>query len=174
MSTEKKKHYMMGDTSTSEDQKKEIVSARNESLDNFKTLLEKQGDSAKAEDLDVEKLIASFPYSPHQDRLVVLPHSSEKKLPSGIIIPDSVTEKPQGGVIIAMGEETSLQHKILEHLIAIRKTFDHDFHSDLEPAFSVHKLGDTVVFGKFAGAEIEVDTVKYIVLRFADIWATCR
>lgn len=173
MSKDKKKHYHMGSSQLSDEQKKQMGSAVEGRMDEFKTILEQQANT-KAQELDINKLIAEFPYRPNGDRAIVLPHSNEKKLPSGIIIPDTVADKPQAGVIIAIGEETEIQHKILEHMVAIRSIIDVGFEEELEPDFNKHKVGDTVLFGKMAGGEIEVSGVKYIALRIAELWATIK
>lgn len=170
-----KKHYVMGDAQTSPEQQKEAGIARAEHIDSIKANLENTEEARlkEAEAIDIQKIIASFPWRAHQDRVVILPDPAEYKLPSGIIIPDTATEKPQSGVIIALGEEMSVNTKIMEHLVAIRSELDPEFKDDGEKPYLVNsKLGDRVLFGRYAGMEIEIDKVKYLVMRYGDVMAT--
>ena len=81
------------------------------------------------------------------DRVLVQPEEVEddKKTPGGIIIPDTAKEKPQRGKIIAIGTDEELK--------------------------DVVKVGDTIVFGKYTGDEIEADGKKYLVVQRNDILA---
>jgi chaperonin GroES len=83
---------------------------------------------------------------PLGDRVLVEPAPAESITKSGIIIPDTVKEKPQRGTVVAAGE--GLNNK----------------------ALSV-KVGDTVLYGKFAGTEITVDEKQYLIMRESDIFA---
>jgi len=84
--------------------------------------------------------------TPLHDRVVVKPAAAETKSAGGIIIPDTVKEKPQRGTIVAVG--------------AGKKD---------EPM--TVKVGDTVLYGKYAGTEFEFDGVEYLIMRESDIVA---
>jgi chaperonin GroES len=88
---------------------------------------------------------------PLEDRVVVKPSDPEEKLQSGIIIPDTAKEKPQRGQIVAVGPG---------------KVSD----SGNRVAPEVKK-GDTVLYGKYAGTEISIDGVDYLIMRESDILA---
>lgn len=83
---------------------------------------------------------------PLADRVLVEPAAAEEKTASGIIIPDTAKEKPQKGQIVAVG------------------TGKKD-----EPL--TVKVGDTVLYGKYAGTEISVDGKDYLIMRESDIFA---
>lgn len=80
------------------------------------------------------------------DRVLVEPQKAEEKTASGIIIPDSAKEKPQQGVIVAAGPGKK----------------------DVEMQVSV---GDTVLYGKYAGTELSVGGNDYLIMRQDDILA---
>ena len=168
-----KKVYSLGGNDLTPEQKKEASEAREKQLETTKDLLERQSLPAQAH--DVEKIIKNFPWRPHQDRVVVLPDPSEAVLPSGIVIPDTAQEKPQSGVLISVGEEVTMSVRTMEHLVAIRKALypKWDDSSDA-PYMTESKPGDRVLFGKYAGLEIEIEGVRYLVMRFADIMATLK
>ena len=84
---------------------------------------------------------------PLADRVLVRPASQEEKTVSGIIIPDSAQEKPLRGEVIAVGTGTQDEEMIL-------------------------KAGDIVLYGKYAGTEIEHEGEKYLIMRQADVLAT--
>jgi chaperonin GroES len=88
---------------------------------------------------------------PLHDRVVIKRLEEEKKSPGGIVIPDSATEKPQKGEILAIGKG-----KILEN-------------GDVRPLDV--KVGDKVLFGKYAGTEVKVLDGDVIVMREDDIMA---
>lgn len=81
---------------------------------------------------------------PLADRVLIQPTPAEETTLSGIIIPDSAKEKPLKGTIIAAGKGTKDEEMIL-------------------------KEGDKVLYGKFAGTEIELDGEKYLIMRQADV-----
>ena len=83
---------------------------------------------------------------PLADRVIVEPSAAEEKTSSGIIIPDTAQEKPQKGSIVAVG--------------AGKKD---------EPL--TVKVGDNVLYGKYAGTEINVDGKEYLIMRESDILA---
>ncbi|MEJ5302107.1 MAG: co-chaperone GroES [Bacteroidales bacterium] len=83
---------------------------------------------------------------PLADRVVVEPAQAENKTASGIIIPDTAKEKPQKGTVVAVG--------------AGKKD---------EPL--TVKVGDVVLYGKYAGTEINIDGKDYLIMRESDILA---
>lgn len=86
---------------------------------------------------------------PLQDRVIVRRMEEERKTASGIVIPDAATEKPDQGEIIAVGKgKVSDDGKLI--------------------AMSV-KVGDKVLFGKYAGQTFKVDGQEYMTMREDDI-----
>lgn len=86
---------------------------------------------------------------PLQDRLLVKRIESEAKTAGGIIIPDNAKEKPMEGQIIAVGNGKRLE--------------DGSLH---KPEV---KVGDRVLFSKYAGSEVKIDGVEHLVLREDDL-----
>jgi chaperonin GroES len=86
---------------------------------------------------------------PVGDRILVQYAAEKEQIRGGVIIPDSAKEKPQQAKVIALGTGT--------------KTKD----GEVVP-FEV-KIGDTVLVGKFAGAEVKLDDQKYTLVREDDI-----
>ncbi len=82
---------------------------------------------------------------PLADRVLVLPAPAEEKV-GGIIIPDTAKEKPQRGKVVAAGLGSKDETMIL-------------------------KAGDIVLYGKYAGTEIEYDGEKYLMMRQSDVLA---
>lgn len=83
---------------------------------------------------------------PLGDRVVVEPAPAEEKTASGIIIPDTAKEKPQKGTVVAVPDK------------------------DKDNSISV-KVGDQVLYGKFAGTEITIDDRDYLIMSQSDILA---
>lgn len=83
---------------------------------------------------------------PLADRVLVEPKAAETKTASGIIIPDTAKEKPQQGIIVAIGKG-----KKKEPLTV--------------------KVGDTVLYGKYSGTELKLDGKDYLIMREDDIYA---
>ncbi len=83
---------------------------------------------------------------PLADRVLVEPAPAEEKTASGLYIPDTAKEKPQKGIVVAVG------------------TGKKD-----EPL--TVKVNDTVLYGKYAGTEITVDGKEYLIMRETDIFA---
>lgn len=81
---------------------------------------------------------------PLADRVVILPTPAEEVTMAGIIIPDSAKEKPLKGRVIAIGGGTKDEEMVL-------------------------KEGDNVLYGKYAGTEIELDGEKYLIMRQSDV-----
>lgn len=83
---------------------------------------------------------------PLADRVLVLPDAAEEKTIGGIIIPDTAKEKPVRGEIVAVGNGTK------------------------DDPMTV-KVGEKVLYGKYAGTELEVEGKKYLIMRQSDIFA---
>jgi chaperonin GroES len=89
--------------------------------------------------------------TPLHDRVIVKRIEEEEKTAGGIIIPDTAKEKPQQGKIIAVG-----QGSMLENGQIIPMTV---------------KEGDRILFGKYAGTEIQIDGEEHLIMREDDILA---
>lgn len=83
---------------------------------------------------------------PLADRVIILPAPAEEVTVAGIIIPDSAKEKPLKGTVVAVGQGTKDEEMVL-------------------------KENDTVIFGKFAGTEVEFNGTKYLIMRQNDVLA---
>ncbi len=88
---------------------------------------------------------------PLGDRIVVQVLEAEETTESGIVLPEQAKEKPQEGEVVAVGSGKLM-----------------DDGSRVEPEV---KVGDKVVYSKFAGNEVEVDGEEYLILRSDDILA---
>ena len=86
---------------------------------------------------------------PLADRVLITPAPAEEKTVGGIIIPDTAKEKPLQGTVVAVGEGKKDEPMIL-------------------------KAGDTVLYGKYSGTEIEYDGEKYLVMRQSDVVAILK
>ena len=86
---------------------------------------------------------------PLADRVLITPAPAEEKTVGGIIIPDTAKEKPLQGTVVAVGEGKKDEPMIL-------------------------KAGDTVLYSKYAGTEIEYDGEKYLVMRQSDVVAIIK
>ncbi len=84
---------------------------------------------------------------PLADRVLIQPAAAEEKTVGGIIIPDTAKEKPLKGKVVAVGNGTKDEQMVL-------------------------KAGDEVLYGKYAGTELELDGEKYIIMRQSDVLAT--
>ena len=83
---------------------------------------------------------------PLSDRVLIAPAAAEEKTVGGIIIPDTAKEKPLKGQVVAVGNGTKDEAMVL-------------------------KVGDTVLYGKYAGTELEVEGEKYLIMRQSDVLA---
>ena len=83
---------------------------------------------------------------PLSDRVLIEPTAAEEVTASGIIIPDSAKEKPLKGTVLAVGNGTKDEEMQL-------------------------KEGDQVLYGKYAGSEIEFEGEKYLIMRQSDVLA---
>lgn len=88
---------------------------------------------------------------PLHDRVVIKRMEEEKKSAGGIVIPDTATEKPIKGEVVAVGEGKPLDNGQVRKLKV--------------------KAGDKVLFGKYSGTEVKIDGVEYLVVREDDILA---
>ncbi len=83
---------------------------------------------------------------PLADRVLVRPVAAEEKTVGGIIIPDTAKEKPLQGEVLAVGNGTKDEQMVL-------------------------KVGDKVLYGKYAGTELELDGEKFLIMRQSDVLA---
>jgi chaperonin GroES len=83
---------------------------------------------------------------PLADRVVVEAAAAEEKTAGGIIIPDTAKEKPQRGKVVAAGPGKKDEPTMV-------------------------KVGDIILYGKYAGTEIQVDGKDYLIMRESDIFA---
>ena len=83
---------------------------------------------------------------PLADRVLIKPAPAEEKTVSGIIIPDSAKEKPLKGEVVATGNGTKDEEMVV-------------------------KTGNNVLYGKYAGTELEWEGEKYLIMRQSDILA---
>jgi chaperonin GroES len=85
---------------------------------------------------------------PLSDRVVVQTQDAEEQTASGLYIPDTAKEKPQRGVVLAVGPGR------VENGNKIAMTV---------------KAGDTVLYGKYSGTEVTLDDTEYMIMRESDI-----
>ncbi len=83
---------------------------------------------------------------PLADRVIIQPTAAEEVTASGIIIPDSAKEKPLRGTVLAVGNGTKDEEMVL-------------------------KEGDNVLYGKYAGTEIDLDGDKVLIMRQSEVLA---
>ena len=87
---------------------------------------------------------------PLGDRIVLEAIEKEEKTASGIVLPDTAKEKPQEGRVVAVGSGRWENGQKIELEV---------------------KVGDRVIFSKYAGTEVEVDDKEYLILRESDVLA---
>ncbi len=83
---------------------------------------------------------------PLADRVVIEPQEAQTKTASGLFIPDTAKEKPQQGTVVAVGPGKKDEPMEL-------------------------KVGDVVLYGKYAGTEVTLDDKKYLIVKQSDILA---
>lgn len=83
---------------------------------------------------------------PLSDRVLVEPLAAETKTASGIIIPETAKEKPQKGIVVAVGKGKK------DHVMTV-------------------KPGDTILYGKYSGTELKLEGKDYLIMREDDILA---
>ena len=86
----------------------------------------------------------SVKITPLADRVLIEPAAAEEKTASGIIIPDTAKEKPQKGTVVAVGPGKKDEPTTV-------------------------KVGNTVLYGKYSGTEVQVDGKDYLIMRESDI-----
>ena len=86
---------------------------------------------------------------PLADRVLIKPAPAETKTIGGIIIPDTAKEKPLKGEVVACGNGTKDEEMVV-------------------------KVGDTVLYGKYAGQELEFEGEKYLIMKQGDILAVIK
>ena len=84
-------------------------------------------------------------FKPLADRVIIEPVAAEQKTASGIFIPDTVKEKPLQGTIIAVGVGKKDEPMTL-------------------------KIGDSVLYGQYAGTEIKIEGKNYLIMRESDVY----
>ncbi|NDD67092.1 co-chaperone GroES [bacterium] len=90
-------------------------------------------------------------YAPLGDRVIVEPQSAEQVTKFGVYIPDTAQEKPQTGVVVAVGPGR--------------------FAEDGKHIPMTVKEGDVVLFAKYGGTEIKIDSQPYLIVRENDVLA---
>lgn len=88
----------------------------------------------------------SLKIKPLADRVIVEPAAAEEKTAGGIIIPDTAKEKPQKGIVMAVGNGKK------DEPLTVKK-------------------GDVVLYGKYSGTEISIEGKDYLIMKEADIYA---
>ena len=88
----------------------------------------------------------SIKIRPLADRVLIEPAAAETTTSSGIIIPDNAQEKPQRGTVIAVGPGKKDEPTTV-------------------------KIGDTVLYGKYSGTDLNLDGIDYMIMRETDILA---
>lgn len=83
---------------------------------------------------------------PLADRVLVEPAAAEEKTAGGIFIPDTAKEKPQKGTVVAVGNGKTDEPMTV-------------------------KVGDQVLYGKFAGTELNIEGKDYLIMRESDLFA---
>lgn len=87
------------------------------------------------------------------DRVLLQPIEYENETKSGIVLPTVAQEKSQKAIVVAVGDGTTFDNKDVGMRV---------------------KVGDTVIFSKYAGSEVEFEDKKYVILRQADILAIIK
>lgn len=98
--------------------------------------------------------MADFKIQPLADRVIVKPKEAEETTKGGIILPDTAKEKPIEGKIVAVGSG-----KVTEDGKVVNLNV---------------KVGDTVLYGKYSGTEINVEGDEYLIMRESDIYGIVK
>ena len=93
--------------------------------------------------------MSSTQVRPLEDRVLVKPLEAETKTASGLFLPEGAKERPMHGKVVAMGPGKMLDNGTRMQMLV--------------------KKGDTVVFGKYAGTEVEIKSVKHIIVRESEL-----
>jgi len=91
---------------------------------------------------------------PLADRIVVKQASEEEKTKSGLVVPDTAKEKPQEGKVLAVGSGELLDDGTVKALQV--------------------KVGDKILYGKYAGTEVRIEGEDYLILRQDDVLAVVQ
>jgi len=91
-------------------------------------------------------IMSNLNIKPLADRVIVEPAAAEQKTSGGIIIPDTAKEKPQKGTVVAVGNGKKDEPMTV-------------------------KVGDSVLYGKYAGTEITIDGKEFLIMKESDIYA---
>lgn len=86
----------------------------------------------------------------YDDRVLIKPAAAEEKTAGGIIIPDTAKEKPQRGTVVAVGPGKFAEQT--GNLIPLKQ-----------------QVGDSVLYGKYAGTEVNVDGEEFLIMRASDL-----
>lgn len=98
---------------------------------------------------------AKVRFQPLGDRILVKPEEAkDKKSPGGIIIPDTAKEKPERGVVVAVGAGKRSEHNVVIPVAV--------------------KVGDTVMFSKYGYDEVKIDDEEYYVVSESNILAVIK
>jgi chaperonin GroES len=89
-------------------------------------------------------------YELYDDRVLIKPAAAEEKTKGGIIIPDTAKEKPQKGIVVAVGPGKYAEQT--GNLIPLKQ-----------------KVGDVVLYGKYSATEISVEGEDYLIMRSSDL-----
>src|ERR1035437_9473487 len=95
---------------------------------------------------NIKRKMANLNVKPLADRVLVEPAAAEEKTAGGIIIPDTAKEKPMKGTIVAIGNGKKDEPMTV-------------------------KVGDKVLYGKYAGTELSIDGNDYLIMKESDIYA---
>lgn len=106
----------------------------------------KVGNQPNTFDINKKIKITIMNIQPLADRVLIKAAPAEEKTAGGIIIPDTAKEKPLQGKVLAVGKGTKDEEMVL-------------------------KAGDTVLYGKYAGTEVEFEGEKYLIMRQSDVLA---
>ena len=90
--------------------------------------------------------MAKLKIKPLADRVLIEPAKAESTTVSGIIIPDTAQEKPQKGIVVAVGDGTK------DHKMSVKE-------------------GDQVLYGKYSGTELKFEGTDYLMMRESDLLA---
>ncbi len=91
-----------------------------------------------------------MPVKPLEDRVLVKPAEQDTKTESGIYLPENSKERPVKGSVVAVGPGKRLDNGTV-----------------IAPSV---KKGDTVVFGKYSGSEVEIKGVKHLIMRESELF----
>lgn len=128
--------------------------------------------------------LKKIPIRPVGDRIIIEPDPAEEMTKGGIHIPDNAKEKPQFGTVLRVGDGRGVDNVIMQMLTVLirgvrwimlklgaNQAFV-DEHVPLnEKPVILYTPGMRVLYGRYAGSEIEYKDVKYLIMRFSDIAA---